>query len=497
MAALSTSLRCLVVLLASLAAGLAACGASSPALSAGEDLRELARFLEAAHPRPHATTDAAALEALVEQEAARLDALPAPDDLEVGLSFHRVLARLGDGHLAVALPLFQNGAAPLPLLPVLPKRVGATVYVDAAAPELATALPAGTELLAIDGVAIDEIWSTLEALVLVDANAPTARRAALERGFARHYHLAYGIRPSYLLRIRRPSAADETITVAGVDRAALSALAAHRLSAPLGGPQPADPAQPPWPFLQRVDASTVLLRLPSFGISDQPEYARRIDAIFAELSSSAGATARDTLILDVRGNEGGLRTHGIAVLNHVLAQPYAQWAAMAARVLRVPEAFRARVDFAYVPEAALAERFAAAPQQDGRRVFTGDPLAAMMQPRGPGYPGRVVAFVDGTTASAAAEMLAALRASRPGAIFIGEESGGECRGHVGELPVLYTSPARRIVVLISLIELTHVATAGCQPGHGFAPDVAISYDAADYLAGRDPYLRAVAALPPL
>lgn len=475
-------------------ASLAGCASRSAAPSAGEDLRELARFLEAVHPRPHVYTDAATLEALVEQEADRLDALPAPDDLEVGLSFHRVLARLGDGHLAVALPIFQNGAAPLSLLPVLPKRVGATVYVDAAAIEL----PRGTELLAIDGLPIDEIWSALEALVLVDAGAPTARRAALERSFARHYHLAYGIRPSYQLRIRRPGAEVEELPVPGVDRAAISTLATHRHSAPLGGAAPADPAQPPWPFLQRIDqspgASTVLLRLPSFGISDQGEYARRVDEIFAGLAS---ATAADTLILDVRGNEGGLRTHGIAVLNHVLAQPYAQWASMAARVLRVPEAFRARVDFAYVPEAALAERFASAPQIDGRYVFSGDPLAAMMQPRGPGYPGRVIAFVDGTTASAAAEMIASLRAFRADALLVGEETGGECRGHVGELPVLYTSAARGIVVLVSLIELTHVATARCQDGHGFGPDVPISYDAAAFLAGRDPYLDAVAALPRL
>lgn len=495
-AALPTLLRIRAAIL--LLALAASCASRSAGPSAGEDLRELARFLDAAHPRPYAFTDERTFEGLVEREAGRLDALvvaAAPPsavelELQVALAFHRVLAAIGDGHLAVALPIFQDGAPPLPLLPVIPKRIGGAVYVDAAT----EAFPRGTELLAIDGVLLEEIYGVLEPLTLVDANAPTARRAALERSFARHYHLAFGVRPSYELRLRLPDGAVVDRSVPGIDRAGASALAARRISAPLGGPAPAE-AQP-WPFLQRIDSSldakTQLLRLPSFGLADQREYARRVDEIFAQLAPTA--TAADTLILDVRGNEGGLRTHGIAVLNHILGAPYAQWAEMAARVLRIPEAFRDRTAFPYVPEAVLAERFARAPTVDGRRVFSGDPLASMMQPRGAGYPGRVVAFVDGTTASAAAELLAALRAARPESVFIGTETGSECGGHVGELPALYTAEKTALVVLVSLIELRHVATRGCQPGHGFAPDVAISYDVADFVAGRDPYLTALAAL---
>jgi Peptidase family S41 len=482
---------------AALGVALAGCASQTAAPRASDDLRGLVQFLEQAHPRPYAFVEPGELDALVEEESRRLDALAAPDDLEVGLAFHRVLARLGDGHLALALPIFQPGppgqAPPLSLLPVVPKRIGATVYVDAVA--AAAGLPRGTALVAIDDVAIDDIWTELTSLVLVDANHPTAQRAALERSFARHYHLAYGMRPSYRVRVRLPAGETRELTLPGVERTALTALVRH--SAPLWGtPPPApttDPPLPPWPSLHRLDATTSLLRMPSFGILDQAEYARRVDELFAALGP---AGAGDTLILDLRGNEGGLRTHGIAVLNHVLARPYAQWAQMAVRLLRIPAAFRDRVVFLYGPEAVLADRFGAAPERDGRRVVVGDPLADTMTPRGPGYPGRLIAFIDGATSSAAAELVAALRAYHPGAVLIGEETGSECRGHVGELPVTYTTPTRRLVVLISLIELTHVPTPGCQPGHGFAPDVAITYDDAAFLAGRDPYLEVVAALPP-
>lgn len=58
--------------------------------------------------------------------------------------------------------------------------------------------------------------------------------------------------------------------------------------------------------------------------------------------------------------------------------------------------------------------------------------------------------------------------------------------------------ALRRGILADSVHLTSTASAatrGCQSGHGFAPDVAISYELADFLAGRDPYLAAVAALP--
>lgn len=453
----------------------------SPEPSASEDLRGLLRFLEEVHPRPYAPAPSAALDDLVEEEAARLDALAAPDELATALAFHRLLFWFGDGHLAVALPMFQPSAAPTSLVPVAFKQIGAQFFVDASP----AAWPRGTELLAIDGVAIDEIAANLQNLAFADGQNPFARAEAVERSFARYYPLRYGVRPSYLLNVRFPDGMVSAISVAGLSPAALAELPRH--SAPLRGELTAPRGEPQWPKLTRVAPDAVLLRLPDFGIADQQEYARRVDEIFA------GLTGSDDLILDLRGNPGGLRTHGIAVLNHLLSAPYTQWQRMETRVLRVPDEHRARVAFPFVPEAALAERFASAPRSEGRYVFSGDPLAAQMQPRGAGYPGFVYAFVDSTTASAAVELLAALRASRP-TVFIGTESATECGRHVGELPVTYTAPSSGLVVLVSLIELTHVATPNCEPNRGLAADLPPRYTADDFRAGVDPYLAAFAQL---
>ena len=54
--------------------------------------------------------------------------------------------------------------------------------------------------------------------------------------------------------------------------------------------------------------------------------------------------------------------------------------------------------------------------------------------------------------------------------------------------MVYTTPHRGVSVLMSLLELRHVATPGCVDGQGHAPDLAVVYDEAAFLAGVDPYL---------
>jgi C-terminal processing protease CtpA/Prc len=107
------------------------------------------------------------------------------------------------------------------------------------------------------------------------------------------------------------------------------------------------------------------------------------------------------------------------------------------------------------------------------------------------FAGRVVALVDGRTNSAANELVIALKHARPDAIIVGEEAGGACAEHVGELPTTWTTPTFGVTVLMSIIRLEHVSVPGCQPGRGLEPNVPVRYTRADFEAGRDPYEEAV------
>ncbi len=459
----------------------AGCGAAPGASS--DDLRALSQFIAEVHPRPFAYVERGDFDALVEAEAARMDAIAlgrssdaASDQetqLEVALSMHRILAPLGDGHLAIALPIFDDVES---LIPLLIRRAGASFFVDACAEPL----PRGTVIERVDGEAIEALWAELEALVLADGRGESARTAQLERSFGRYFHVLRGLRAEYAIDVRLPDGTTRALTLRGVDRDATAALGRARFSArTLGAPST---ETPPWPFVTETEGGATLLRLPSFGIADREGYEARVAALMA------GIDPDGTLILDLRGNEGGLRTHGVAVLNHLVSAPYAQWRAYEARVRAIPDPFRSLITFPFVPESGLTFLFGDAPLEAGAHRVEGDYLAELMHPASPMHRGPVIALSDGLTNSAAVEMITALRAARPDAILRGIETGGECGRHVGEMPVMFTGPSTGVRVLVSLVAITHVATEGCLEGRGHLPDQPVVYTEADFMGDRDPFL---------
>lgn len=96
--------------------------------------------------------------------------------------------------------------------------------------------------------------------------------------------------------------------------------------------------------------------------------------------------------------------------------------------------------------------------------------------------------MDGLTASAASETLAALLHYRPEVQVIGSETAGPCLDHIGEIPAVLTMPNFGIAVLSSLALIQQVEQRGCQAERGTLPDVAIEPSPAQLMAGEDPVL---------
>lgn len=460
----------------------AGCGASHPVAgprtgaTAATELREYAQFVRDVHPAPFRFVEASAFDARVEQEAGALERSAAPTELEVVGAFRRVLATLGDAHVAVTGGVFQPGAAGASFLPLLVADVEGALLIDAAS----DARLFGATLVAVDGVPADELRRRLEPLVMKDGVNPAATLRGFERDFVALFHATFGMAPGY--RVAYDAGAGVTeVTLAGTGRESVQALDAQRKSAPSRGAPARDAAQSPFTLPPVADATW--LRLPSFGSPDQASYRAAIDAVMA---SASGAPA---LVVDVRGNEGGLRTHGIALLNHLLARPYQQWTRRTARVRELPEPYGGRATAAFGTDLSALQGFPPEPV-GGQYVLEGDPLAGLMVPSSE-FSGRVLALADGRTNSAANELLVALKQARPDAILIGEEVGGACDEHVGELPTTWTTPTFGVSVLMSILRLEHVNVSGCRPGRGLAPDVTVRYTRADFDAGRDPYEAAV------
>ena len=466
------------------------CGRANP--SSGDELLRFGRFLRDVHPDVHRFVTRDALDAILENEATVLDALEdgggapgtAPHEVELRTArgYQRVLAAVRDAHLALALPSGQPGAPdPLPLLPVLVRWVEDRGFVDAAT----APWPRGTEVLAIDGVALATIRAEIEPLIVADGENPDARAATLHREFTKLYHLAFGARRRYEVSVRLPDGTRDTRTLDAVERDGLGSLQAVRHSAVVGDAvSPGQSAgEPAWPWLIREEARSIL-RVPTFGIADMDAFTVRVDAAFADVDPAL------PLILDLRGNEGGFRTGAIAILQHLLAEPYTEWVRVQAKVRRMPRAHRARTDLLFGDEAGWRALFRD-PPVDGLYAYEGDPLAQLMTGGDEVFEGEVVVLVDGATNSAANELVLTLRHHRPSIRIVGEEIGGECAQHTGELPVVYGPVGSDVRMLVSVFRITHLPVPGCRVGRGLMPDVAVRYTVDDFLAGRDPFLAAL------
>jgi len=459
-----------------LLAGCAGLGLPRSGETAASELEQFAAFVADVHPEPFRFVSRDAFERIVEGEGERLRVLDFPSELDVGLAFRRLVASLRDSHMQTTLPLFQpEHGTELALLPLVVERVNDEVFVDASVDPL----PIGTTIRAIDGIPVEHLLEELSSLAIRDGNNEVAQTRSLSREFVKLYHLAYGMRDTYAVVLRSPAGVDERRELHAVDRSRYESLSAARHSHAIHGD-----VSNPLPVLRTVDRQTAVLRLSTFGVADQVAYAAELESIVRELSGIR------RLILDLRGNEGGYRTNGIALLNHLADTPYVQWQGMAVATRQIPERDLVRAAFG-----TSLEILAGFPQlrSDGLHVLTGDPLANRMQPEAPHLRPELLLFVDGRTNSAANEFVLALRTIRPDARLVGEEVGGACDQHNGELPITYTTPTFGVSVLMSIIRIQHVAVPGCTFGRGLMPDIPVTYDREHFIAARDPYDEAAAS----
>ena len=161
------------------------------------------------------------------------------------------------------------------------------------------ALVPGTEVLSIDSVATDRILSALLPYARADGGNDAKRRALLEvqgydgiETFDVFYPLLFPTHADgFALRVRTPD---------GIERAII--VAAH-------GPEErklamsidTDPDAPQWTFA--MQGAIGILTTPNWALYDSKwDWRGFLDGVFAELATSKA----QGLIVDVRGNEGGL-----------------------------------------------------------------------------------------------------------------------------------------------------------------------------------------------
>jgi hypothetical protein len=331
----------------------------------------------------------------------------------------------------------------------------------------------GAELLAINGVSIEEILSKLLVLMPSDAGIKTRKHRQLEfpAVFGRLLALKFGRVAEYRLRFR-PFHLNENreLSVPGIKGEDVSKILGERY------PE----ATRPLPLYELAfKGTTAIITIRGFaddkGTGKVP-YPDFLKNAFRELEEKKTSN----LIIDLRGNGGGQDEYGKLLFAYVMDMPFLYYKAL--------ETKKDRYDLFQFTNVTKkdAEELAQQVKKNARGWFDvlGHPNLGLQQPQKPGFRGKVAILIDGLSFSATGESTSLYHYYHK-AVFFGEECGAGYYGNTSGFMPLATLPNTRIQIGIPMILYT-MAVEGYPKDRGIVPDVSVRPTIEDLLAGRDP-----------
>jgi hypothetical protein len=431
---------------------------------AGEILREL---------HPGLLRYASQLQVDASMAALKRAFISAPDLAQRYLVLSRFLASLKCGQTyanashqkpEVARELFERRTR----LPFAMRWIGEGMFVTSDSDRL----PRGTQIGAINDLPVRTLLRTLMAHVRGDDDNDGQRRAllALREGarlasFDVFQGLLYGEPPAgtYQLDVRTPDGKISRVAVpasTGQDRWAQMSASA--------------PDQTPWDW--RVDEPTgvAVLTMRTWDVD-----ASRWDwrAWLGERLDTLGSDpALRGLVLDLRGNEGGLDC-GDPILQRFLARDSVLPVRRLVRYRKTPPHLDRYLE---ARDESVRDWGARATKVDDR--FFELPAADLaLRPRGPRIAKPLVVLTDGANGAASFVFLRRVRGARAGRL-VGETSGGSQRGTNGGAFFLVRLPTSGLEFDLPLVGNFGLPSA---PDAGIEPDLKIDPDPLDLAAGID------------
>jgi hypothetical protein len=239
-----------------------------------------------------------------------------------------------------------------------------------------------------------------------------------------------------------------------------------------------------WAFVW-LDSSTALLRLPTFDTySMELDWKAFLRDAFQELRQRGG----QHLLLDIRGNEGGMDEVIYALARYLVKNPFRVWEwETRLRFDRAPE--RLRPYLSTWDESFYDFRGRVEPHPEGGFRMKRE-RGSLRVPAFPGaFRGEVYLLTDAGNSSATFLMARLMQAGQV-ATLAGQTTGGSLRGINGGVMYFFRLPYSGIEMDIPLFGNFPPSP---QPDRGIQPDIEVPLRAEDFLAGRDAVIEAVLA----
>lgn len=385
-----------------------------------------------------------------------------------------MLAQLRDGHMR--LEYDEITSADLAKARLFPLRISiegtrlAVLYNDSPAD---SSIRPGMEILSINGrKAGDVIHSILPALS-GDGYIESGKVRRLERTFAQQYWVLISRSDSFMITAKDAGGKAVSVQLPGI------------LSAEREVNRNANPVNTVIKTtMMRLDGAKenislrfihgydiACLRVRTFDDQLMPG---PIDSVFRLLREKNA----QALILDLRGNIGGIDEHGALLVSYLYNKPFRYFDRIHLSSIRPSFNTWKPATIDNLREGTVVDPqggFLVTP-----KLHTG---VALQQPAAVPFTGKLYVLLDGGTFSTAADVTALLRYLTP-AVFIGEESGGTMEGNTSGLNALIKLPHSKLGVKINMYAYWN-AVSPLNKGRGTLPDHPVVRRVNELLQGID------------
>ncbi|MEO0423420.1 MAG: S41 family peptidase [Pseudomonadota bacterium] len=403
------------------------------------------------------------------------------------LGVSRVLPLIRCDHTKAELPkALREGRSGAPLyLPLRWQWIEGRALVRYAPADSAVA--AGDELLAIDGVAVATRVEETAALVPVDGYTDHAK--AGEMGVSLEFmggaveHFGALLQPppaEATLTVRAPNAPERIVRVTRVDHSAWSALGAQAGRARN--------------FKDAITFERLGERAAYLSVDTFVNYREPVDphSLYAPVFQALKDEGRDTLILDLRRNGGGSSDASHGLLAYLIDRPLRMHTDMRVATLDLDD-LREHLS-TWDKRALNPNRLGFRKQDDGTyslRSFVSDDLKRI-KPRRQAFEGRLLVLISADNSSGSTN-LSAILAEQDRTTLIGEETGGSAEGPTAGLLFTLTLPNSGIRMRLPFFRYRN-DVSGFERGMGLSPDIEAPWTFESARAGEDPAMEAALAL---
>ena len=411
------------------------------------------------------------------------------------LDFYKLIVEfidfIADGHTQVNLDtkLRNHILNEVGIFPIKPSLINERFYVyrDFSEDE---SIAAGTEVLKINGISVNEIVENLLSFVFIDGFGTERKYKLLEKNFSRLFPFIYGVKSVFDIEYRI-SGSQKTKEVK------LKAITVKKVKEIHEKRFPEDFSDSLYSLTLKPDLKVAVLTIKTFnsgktmakftGIkryAKEDKFTRFLKKAFRRIEEEK----IEKLIIDLRGNSGGRENYGAILYSYLTTCDFQYFDVVSLKKRRY-DFFKTTNNNIYKVILGLVRKEKVDNCYKIHNPFFIPPLYKIHKKKENAFTGNVFALIDGGSFSAACEFLTTCHRFQR-VKFVGEETRGAYIGNNSGLMVSVCLPHSKLVLRIPLFRF-NMPVSQKNNHRGIVPDYVVNPSITDIKEGTDTILEYV------